>query len=172
MARPAFDAEEDELVNPTNEYGGGKSPAIEVGPRPGELFPDDNGQIAPQPGSTERPREVPGPGRDVPTKPLDVNPRSPQPSTTGAGSPSDGASYTPTRPKAPAPVAAQPPAPFSPMAPLMDPGAMSVAMRAPFTPEPTSQYGGAPGAGGLLGSQEGLLGGGLGMGGGDDFQQQ
>ena len=174
MARPRL---QEGLTGPEidpNEVGGARPPftAPEVSsPRPGELFPDEGGRVLPSPptqGSLERPREIEGPGRDVPTKPLDVRQRS-----TSSGA--DEGAYTPSRPSSPSPVAATPPQPFSPMAPSMDPGAMSVAMRAPFMasptmPSPTAQYGGGLGSAPLLGSTEGLTGGGFGLGSGDGFE--
>lgn len=57
-----------------------------------------------------------------------------------------GAGNAAPRPNAPTPTAAQPPLPFTPMAPEMDPGAMTVAMRAPYMGSPQVQ-GGMEGAG-------------------------
>lgn len=172
MALARLQDQQGNLIDEEEEsnYGGGGSAPVEI-PEVPELPPEPAGPPMLE-GSKDRPREIQGPGRDVPTTPLpgaDVRERTPQ-STSSAASPDDSAGYTPTRPKSPTPVASAPPAPFSPMAPQMDPGAMTVAMRAPFMPSPTAQYGGGPSAGALLGSQEGLLGGGLGVGGDDSFE--
>ena len=177
MARARLQDDQLQGLEPEDQgYGGGGSvpeafPGVGDGIRGPRPSPD--GDVSGPIGSGQDPREIPGPGRDIPGTPSpapDVRKRAPA-STQPGGAVGGDASYTPVGPKSPAPVAAQPPQPFSPMAPLMDPGAMSVAMRAPFTPSPTAQYGGGgDGAGGLLGSQEGLLGGGLGVGGGDSFE--
>ena len=119
-------------------------------------------------GGTDRPREILGPGRGTPTRPPDIRERSS--STRPSPDSSEDSGYSPSRPKTPTPVASQSPQPFSPMAPLMDPGAVSVAMRAPSIPQPTSpsQFGGDAGQGGMFGAAGGLLGGGLGVSGRDD----
>ena len=118
------------------------SPAITV-PDTGEV------PVSGESGSSESPRE--GFNPPDPVEPIDQP--SPPPSypeeedrgeasTSSAPSPDDGASYTPTRPRTPVPVASEAPAPFTPLDPLMDPSAMSVALKAPYTPDPTAGLGG------------------------------
>lgn len=224
MARGSYVDNLGQLVEDDEDDGGGyfaPEPDYEPGIPPGELFPDEEGRIPPDSttqGNTESPREIEGPGRDLPVKPPDVQPRVPQPSSS-SGDTSGG--YTPSQPKTPSPVAGSPgvpsqsPVAYSPLAPMMDPGAMTVAMRAPYmgspvalpqpspspmmdpgasvamrSPEmgsptapsqaqpslrapfssPVSQYGGDIEKSALLGSTEGLLGGGLGLGGGEGFE--
>ena len=198
-----FDDEEDDgggYVAPKPDYGPRIPEIDEPGIPPGELFPDEEGRIPPDSttqGNTESPREIEGPGRDLPVRPPDVRPRVPQPSSSGGDT---SGSYTPSQPKTPSPVAgspgvpSQPPMAYSPLAPMMDPGAMTVAMRAPYMgspvapmqaqsspmqaqpslrapfSSPVSQYEGDTERSALLGSTEGLLGGGLGLGGEEGFE--
>lgn len=171
MARAQMQDMFGNLLDQEEDYGGGGSAGTVVPPTPDSGI----GPVSGGSGNTERPTEIPGPGRDTPPSPPDVRPRSPggpSPSQGGGGQPSGGGGggdYTPARPKAPAPIAAQPPIPFTPM-PGADPGALTTAMRAPYIPEPISQYGGDPNRIGPGGRSEGLVGGGLGVGGGDGFE--
>ena len=78
---------------------------------PGELFPDEEGRIVPDAttqGSRDEPREILGPGRDEPTRPPDVQLKSPT-QLQGTSAQSGGGEYTPTQPRSPSPVAGQPP---------------------------------------------------------------